>query len=180
MYGYEFVRIGRRLVREGLITGTFGNMSVRVDGGFLISRHGSYPDRYHHPVFVGDSAPAPETASSEYRVHRRIYGTGRHRAVVHAHPVHTVAISLSVDEMVRPIDCEGMAVCPRIPVVDGMPGTDELADQVGAALADSPVAIARGHGTFAGGGTLDEAYCMTAAAEHACRILILSGRLRRA
>ena len=31
--------------------------------------------------------------------------------------------------------------------------------------------IARGHGTFAGGATLDEAFQLTSLAEHACRVL---------
>lgn len=178
--GYEFARIGSRLVRDDLLTGRFGNMSVRVDGGVLISRHGAYPDRYHHPVFVGDGEPAPGTASSEHRVHRRIYGKTEHLAVVHAHPPHAVAVSLAAHDHVHPVDSEGAAICPEIPVVDGAPGTDMLAEQVADALRHAPVAIARGHGTFAAGRTLDDAYLVTATTEHACRVIILSGGLRRA
>jgi len=155
-------------------------MSVRTDGGFFISRHGAYPDRYHHPVFVRDGEPAPDISSSEHRVHRSIYGNTEHLAVVHAHPPHAVAISLTAGALIRPVDSEGITTCPEIPVVDGAPGSDMLAERVGDALRRVPVVVSRGHGTFAAGRTLDDAYLVTAATEHACRVLILSGRPGRA
>jgi L-fuculose-phosphate aldolase len=74
---------------------------------------------------------------------------------------------------VFPADCEGRLLCPEIPIVDGEPGSEELARNVAAALTGHTVVMARGHGTFAGGRTLEEAYLHTAAAEHSCRILVL-------
>ena len=63
--------------------------------------------------------------------------------------------------------------CPIIRVVKGRPGTDELAERVVQGLKFAPVVIARGHGTFAAGKMLDEAYVLTSLAEHSCRVLIL-------
>ncbi|MDD1715474.1 MAG: fuculose phosphate aldolase, partial [Methanolinea sp.] len=40
----EFKRIGTRLRQEGLIGANFGNLSVRADDGFYITRTGSYLD----------------------------------------------------------------------------------------------------------------------------------------
>jgi L-fuculose-phosphate aldolase len=37
----------------------------------------------------------------------------------------------------------------------------------------SKLTIASGHGTFAAGKTLDEAYLFTSLGEHACRVLML-------
>jgi L-fuculose-phosphate aldolase len=68
-------------------------------------------------------------------------------------------------------------LCPEIPVVSGNPGTDEIAHNVAEALCRGHIVIVRGHGTFAAGKTLDEAYIYTSVAEYACRILFLSGRL---
>jgi L-fuculose-phosphate aldolase len=62
-------------------------------------------------------------------------------------------------------------LCPLIPIVQGRPGSEELAVNVAEALRLSHLAIARGHGTFAGGKTLDQAYLFTSLAEHTCRIL---------
>jgi L-fuculose-phosphate aldolase len=179
MLDQEFARIGRRLFLEGLVGGTFGNMSVR-DGGILqITQTGCYLDEPGTPVRVPLSGgQVPTNASSEYRVHRAVYLDSPHRAIVHAHPVHAVAASLLYRE-IESIDSEGQMLCPRIPVVEGPPGSVELAKAIADAMRLRNVVIARGHGTFAGGTSLDEAYVYTSLAEHACRVLLLVEGQRR-
>lgn len=173
MYSGEFERIGKRLFAEHLVGGNFGNISVREgDNGFYIKRSGAYLDGATEPVFVPLSGEVPSVASSEYRVHREVYRKTPHRAIVHAHPPVAVALSLVRDE-IRPEDSEGIMFCPVIPVVSGELGSQELADTVSDALVHSKLVIARGHGTFAAGTTLDEAYLYTSLAEHACRVLAI-------
>ena len=172
----EFKRIGRKLLSEGLVGGNFGNMSVRSGDGFFITRTGSYLDDPGEPVFVSLDGPAPKDASSEYRVHREVYQKTRHNAIVHAHPAHAVALSIITGEIV-PRDSEGIMLCPVIPVVQGTPGSDELAMNVSDSLCLSKLTIASGHGTFAVGKSLDEAYVFTSLAEHSCRVLTFIGRI---
>jgi L-fuculose-phosphate aldolase len=173
MYSGEFERIGKRLFAEHLVGGNFGNVSVRKgDDGFYIKRTGAYLDVATEPVFVPLVGDVPHGASSEYRVHREVYRKTPHLAIVHAHPPAAVALSLVRDE-VLPEDSEGIMFCPVIPVVSGAPGSQEIADTVSAALGRSKLVIARGHGTFAAGKTLDEAYLYTSLAEHACRVLAI-------
>jgi len=174
MLDQEFRRIGRRLFAEGLVGGSFGNMSLRDDDALQITRTGCYLDEPGQPVRVPFTGEVPPAASSEYRVHRAVYLGAGHAAIVHAHPVHAVAASLLFDA-IEPIDSEGEMLCPLIPVVCGRPGTDELANAVADGLARAPVVIARGHGTFAGGSSLDEACLYTSLAEHACHVLLLVG-----
>jgi len=176
MLDTEFERIGRRLFAEGLVSGNFGNMSVLGEGGYYITRTASYLDLPGQPVFVPFDGDVPAEASSEYRVHHKIYLKTGCRAVVHAHPVYSVALSMVSDEVV-PADSEGKMLCPVIPVVDGDPGSGELALNIGDACGKRRVVIARGHGTFAAGESLDVAYLLTSATEHSCRILSLLGRL---
>jgi L-fuculose-phosphate aldolase len=153
------------------VGGNFGNISVREgDDGFYIKRTGAYLDVATEPVFVPLAGEVPAEASSEYRVHREVYRKTPHRAIVHAHPPATVAISLVRNE-IRPEDSEGIMFCPVIPVVSGAPGSQEIADAVSGGLVKAKLVIARGHGTFAAGKTLDEAYLYTSLAEHACRVL---------
>ena len=178
MLDQEFGRIGRRLFAEGLVGATFGNLSVRDGESLQITRTGCCLDEPGLPVTVPLAGDVPTGASSEDRVHRAVYLGTDHRAIVHAHPVHAVAASLLFDR-VEPIDSEGEMLCPLIPVVAGPPGTDQLADAVAGGLARAPVVIARGHGTFAGGATLDEACLYTSLAEHACHVLLLVGANRR-
>ncbi|MFA4823937.1 MAG: aldolase [Methanoregula sp.] len=173
MYSGEFERIGKRLFAEHLVGGNFGNMSIRTsNGGFFIKRTGACLDIATEPVFVPLSGNAPKEASSEYRVHREVYNRSNHMAIVHAHPPYAVAASLVMEQIV-PEDSEGEMLCPLIPVVTGEPGSQEIADNVARALTTSKLVIARGHGTFAAGATLDEAYVLTSLAEHSCRILAL-------
>lgn len=170
----EFQRVGKRLREEGLVEANMGNMSVRTGTGFLITRTGSFLDCPGEPIHVPLEGMVPPEASNEYRLHREVYRLTTHHAVVHAHPPHAVALSLSRDRII-PVDSEGGIFCPIIPVVTGPPGSMVVAENVAAAMKDKKAVIARGHGTFCGGDTLGEAYILTAIVEHSCRILLLSG-----
>jgi L-fuculose-phosphate aldolase len=177
MYSREFERIGKRLFAEHLVGGNFGNISIRKGNeGFFIKPTGAYLDVASDLVFVPLEGDVPETASSEYRVHREVYRKTNHGAVVHVHPPCAVAASLVMDVIV-PEDSEGEMFCPEIPVVTGAPGSQEIADAVAKGLSSSKLVIARGHGTFAAGKTLDEAYIYTSLAEHSCRVLALKKHL---
>ncbi len=169
----EFERIGKRLFAERLVGGNFGNISIRHgDDAFFIKRTGTYLDVPSEPILVMLEGEVPLGASSEYRVHREVYKKTPHLAIVHAHPPAAVALSL-VRDTVLPEDSEGKMFCPVIPVVGGEPGSQEIADNVAATLVNQKLAIVRGHGTFAAGKTLDEAYQLTSLCEHACRVLAI-------
>jgi len=169
----EFERIGKRLFAEHLVGGNFGNMSVRDgDKGFVIKRTGDYLDNVQDLVYVPFAGPVPGNASSEYRVHLAVYRRSQHVAIVHAHPQAAIAASLVLDRIV-PEDSEGVMFCPEIAVVGGAPGSQEIADNVATILIASKLVLVRGHGTFAAGRTLDEAYQLTSLAEHSCRVLAL-------
>jgi L-fuculose-phosphate aldolase len=165
-------RIGKRLHAEGLVRANFGNLSLRDVAGFHIQRRNAYLDAPGPLVFVPFEGPVPDDASRESIVHREIYQLTSAKAVVHAHPPHAITLSYLCNG-VKPYDCEGEMLCPVIPVVTGESGTPELARAVAEALHNASAVIVRGHGTFAVGATLDEAYVVTSAAEHSCRILVL-------
>lgn len=166
----EFKRIGKRLIQEGLLSGNFGNMSVRSDDGFYITASGSFLDNPGELAYVSRIRGAGTGASSEYRVHQKIYEMTDGTAIVHAHPPFAVAASFGGDAIV-PIDSEGKMFLPSIPVAEGEPGTEVLAESVGEKSRISPVVIARGHGTFACAQSLEKAYLLTAITEHAAKVL---------
>jgi L-fuculose-phosphate aldolase len=171
-------RIGRRLFNEGLVAGNFGNASIREGEGFFITRKGVYLDTPGDLVFVLPGKDVPPNASSEYRVHARTYQLTSHTAILHAHPPFSIAASF-IHDCIRPDVSEGKLLCPEVHVVEGDPGTATLAERVAAALASAPVVIARGHGTFAGGRSLEEAYLLTSVVEHACRVLYYTHGFRQ-
>ena len=169
----EFSRIGKRLFAEHLVGGNFGTMSVLTPEGYFITRTGSYLDADPAEIVLmprnGRMTPG---ASSEWRVHTAVYNATEHEAIVHAHPQHAVALSLLYDS-IRTVDSEGQLFASEISVVEGACGSQALADAVAEALCSSKVVIAKGHGTFAAGKSLDEAYLFTSLAEHCCKVLYL-------
>jgi L-fuculose-phosphate aldolase len=174
----DLARVGRRAVAEGLVSGNFGNASLRAGDVFLVKRSGAYLDDPGPLVPVPFEGDLPPGASNESLVHRTIYNLTPHGAILHTHPPHTVILSFDHEEII-PLDPEGALLCPRIPIVTGDPGSQALGDRLAHALMHGKIAIARGHGTFAAGKTLEEAYLVTSAAEHACRILVYRELLGR-
>jgi L-fuculose-phosphate aldolase len=169
---WELARVGRRVLAEGLVSGNFGNASVRAGDVFLVKRSGAFLDEPGPLVPVPLEGDIPPGASRESPAHRAIYNLTPHEAILHTHPPYAVALSFD-RERITPIDPEGMLLCPRIPIVTGDPGTQILADRIAHALLHGKIVIARGHGTFAAGKDLREAYLVTSAAEYACRVLYL-------
>jgi len=170
----EIARFGRKMVEQGLVGSHFGNISVREGERIHITRTGSMLDEITEEEVVivplkGESSMDP-LASTELRVHRRIYALTEHRAVVHGHTPYAVILSLKCDS-VKPVDAEGGYFLGEIPVVEGESGSEELAANVASVLKDHRAVIVRGHGTFAAGQDLKEAFVALSAAEHSCRVL---------
>jgi L-fuculose-phosphate aldolase len=175
----DLARVGRRVLAEGLVSGNFGNASVREGEVFHVKRSGAFLDDPGKLVPVPLEGEIPAGASREALVHREIYRLTPHRAILHTHPPHAVALSFDAEKIV-PVDAEGLALCPAIPVVTGNPGSQVLGDRLAHALLHGKIAIARAHGTFAAGKDLEEAYLVTTAAEYACRVLFCRRLLERA
>lgn len=174
-----FSRIGRRLFSEHLVGGNFGNMSVLSPEGYFITKTGSYLDADPAElVLMPRNGRMTPGASSEWRVHTAVYNATEHEAIVHAHPAHAVALSLLYDT-IHTVDSEGKLFASEIHVVEGACGTQALADAVADALVKSKIVIAKGHGTFAAGKSLDEAYLFTSLAEHCCKVLYLMQTMQK-
>jgi ribulose-5-phosphate 4-epimerase/fuculose-1-phosphate aldolase len=96
------VRIARSMFERGLTHGSTGNISVRIDGGWLMTPTGSSfgdldPARLARldaaGSHIGGDAPTKEAF-----LHRAMYEEQpRFAAVVHLHSVHAVAVSVLAD-----------------------------------------------------------------------------------
>ena len=69
-----------------------------------------------------------------------------------------------------PVDIEGQYFLHEMSVVGGGSGTAELGENLGSALSKLRWCNYAGHGTFAVGGTLEEAYVATTRIEHSCKV----------
>ena len=137
---------------SGINQGTSGNLSVRMDGGFLITPSGvNYaelvPEDFVAMNLKGEWGGSIKP-SSEWRFHRDIY---RHRAdaraILHAHPVFCATLAC----LGRPIP----AFHYMVAVAGGRDircaayatfGTQELSDHVLSALTDRKACLMANHG----------------------------------
>ena len=154
---------GRVLFENGLITGSSGNLSIRLGANLLITSHGSTLsdlsscDLIEAPL--GDEACTG--ASWELPVHRAIYTATPVLTVAHAHPPCAVALSIQKSGK----HWQGITV--TLDAGEGIiPGA--MAGEIAWELKKHPIVMVRGHGTFGTGKTLDEACRATIAYETEC------------
>jgi L-fuculose-phosphate aldolase len=173
----EISRFGYKTVSSGLTSSRFGNISVLRGNEIVISRTGSMLDELDQAnlveVDLDGPCPLDEIASTETCVHRAIYQTTSAQAVIHTHSPFAVALSLIEEKVVEPIDGEGLHFMGPMAIVEADFGSEELAMKVSAALRSCNACIARGHGVFAGGRSLAEAYTLACMAEHSSKVRYL-------
>ncbi|MHB1127129.1 MAG: aldolase [Bacillota bacterium] len=174
----QFQKTGRDLFLSGIISSHGGNLSVRVGDRILITRRGSMlahleeRDIIETGLHKNDSGIA--LASSEVGVHRAIYQQTSALAIVHAHPPYSVVLSLTRDEIV-PVDSEGSYLLHKVPVVaaEQTVGSAEVARIIPPVLKQYKIAMLRGHGSFAAGQFLEEAYQWTSSLECSSQMVYL-------
>lgn len=175
---YEMFRdIGRDLYVQNMISSHGGNLSVRLGDRVVIKRRGAMlgnlkpQDLVETRLDKNDSGVA--LASTELLVHRTVYMNTPALAICHCHPRTAIAFSLSRDEIV-PIDNEASYLLKKVPIVmeEFASGTPQMANKVAGALKNYKIIMLRGHGSFATGQTLDEAFFWSSTLEEACQIML--------
>jgi L-fuculose-phosphate aldolase len=175
----DFQWVGKALFEEGLNSSHSGNISIRDGRRILITRKGAMLGRLKEgdlvEVKLKGEVGDEQLASSELPAHRAIYLKTSAKAIVHCHPPHAIAISLLMNRMI-PVDVEGAYHLKEVPVlVSKQPvGSSELAAEIAALLEYNKVILCRGHGSFAVGSRLEEAYQWSSCLEHSSKILWLS------
>lgn len=172
----DFIKFGRELFIRGLIASHSGNLSVKRGNEILITRRGSMLGNLTKEgiVSVPLIADKVEAASRELVVHRAIYQATSALACVHAHPPYAIALSLIENEII-PIDEEGAFYLSRVPIlaIEDTIGSEVVASQLAKLFNGNKIAMIRGHGSFAIGETLEEAYLKTSSLEHSSQIIHL-------
>jgi L-fuculose-phosphate aldolase len=180
---YEMFReIGRDLYAQNMVSSHGGNLSIRLGDRVIIKRRGAMLGQLkpHDLIETGleknDSNVA--LASTELLAHRTVYQHTPALAICHCHPRTAIAFSLSRDEIV-PIDNEGSYLLKKVPVIteEFASGTPQMANKVAEALKDYKIIMLRGHGSFATGQTLDEAFFWSSTLEEACQIMLIAKQI---
>lgn len=172
----ELLETARAMNASGLNQGASGNLSLRVDDGFMITPSGMAYDRCTPDSMVlldlqgnwqGDLKP-----SSEWRFHRDIYANRPEAsAIVHAHPHWCTTLA-----------CLGLEIPPfhyMIAMAGGKSlrcaqyatfGTQELSDRILLALDDRKACLIANHGMLAFQSSLDKALALAVEIEHLAQV----------
>ena len=138
---------GRSLFDRGYVHASAGNISVRLDDGFLITPTDAclgllQPDHLARVNAQGVQTSG-ERASKTLALHRRIYDAdAQARCVIHTHSTHLVALTLqgvwSVDDILPPITPYFVMKVGHVPLIPyHRPGDPAAAELVHARIATS-------------------------------------------
>lgn len=163
----DMVELGKLLTQLGLSHGSTGNISVRLDHGWLLTptnsrlgrldpaRIAKLDDRGNH--IDGDKP------SKEAFLHQCVYEMRpTDKAIVHLHSTHSVAVScidgLNEDDCLPPLTAYYVMRVGKLPMIPYFPPGDErLAEAVRDVAADHASVLLANHGPVVAGKTLDSA-----------------------
>ena len=189
----QVVAVCRRLYDQGLIAGSDGNVSVRMErggsggrGGLLITPAGVSKvdvgvDDLVEVSWEGGSPPRSRAArpSTELAMHVRLYRRRSDvRAVVHAHPPFATAFAAAgatlpadaLPEMVYQLG--NIAYVPFV-----VPGSEAVADAMEPFISEHDVFLFANHGATTAGATLSIAHQRMESLEHGARIVWIARAL---
>ena len=180
----------QRMMSLGLVAGTSGNISVRLEplGGSreilaLPPSGHPYENMTESDIVVVDHEVEPIEGelmpSSETLLHAAIYKVRPDvRAVIHTHSVFSSVAAVAGLDIPPIIDEVAVSVGGAIRVSDyAFPGTQGLADNVVEALEDRGAALIRNHGAVGVGRSLSEALDVCVMMERVAQIFIYTSML---
>ncbi len=178
----EIIEGGLRLLREGLVARTWGNISIRVDDTYMVITPSGRPYdtltesdivlvNYHTSRHEGDIKP-----SSEKDLHCEIYRTrpGIH-AVIHTHQMNASTVASARREVPPILDDMAQIIGPSVRVAPyALPSTRKITKKTVKALRGRNAAVMANHGAVCVGRDLEEAFVVCQVLEKACKAFIES------
>ena len=171
---------GLRLLKEGLVTRTWGNVSIRVDKDFmLITPSGrKYDDltvddivlmNIHTSKYEGNIKP-----SSEHKLHSEIYRTRPEiDAVIHTHQMNASTCAAARREVPPVLDDMAQIIGASVRVAPyALPSTKKIVRGTVKALKGRMAALMANHGAVCIGRDIDEAFVVCQVLEKACKAFI--------
>jgi L-fuculose-phosphate aldolase len=171
---------GKRLLVEGLVKGTWGNISLRIDPeNMVITPSGrEYQDLKPEEIvevniltyeYKGKIKP-----STEFKMHAEIFKKRREiNAVIHTHPPSASTVAAARREVPPVLDDMAQIIGPTVRVADYARSSTRKMNKVAlAALKGRMACLLANHGAVCIGRDLDEAFVVSQVLEKACRTFI--------
>ncbi len=176
----QLVNAGLRLVKEGLVSRTWGNISMKVnDSEMLITPSGRiYEDLVSADMvlinFITDKYEEHLKPSSEFKLHTEIYRSRPEiNAVIHTHQMNASTCAAARREVPPILDDMAQIIGPSVRVADyALPSTKKIVRVTVKALKGRNAALMANHGAVCIGRDLDEAFVVCQVLEKACKAFI--------
>jgi ribulose-5-phosphate 4-epimerase/fuculose-1-phosphate aldolase len=179
----EIVEFGRSMFERGLTAGSSGNISVRVDDGWLLTPTNVCLGRLD-PARVAKLAwdgrhISGDAPSKEAFLHRSMYeersGAG---AIVHLHSTHSAAVScmdgLDCADCLPPLTAYFVMKIGRLPLVPYYrPGDPALGDAIKGLAGKHSAVLLANHGPVVSGSSLEAAVYATEELEETAKLFLL-------
>ncbi|MEN3292990.1 MAG: 3-dehydro-4-phosphotetronate decarboxylase [Burkholderiales bacterium] len=179
----EIVAFGKSLFDRGLTAGSSGNISVRLDDGWLLTPTNASLGRldparlakldWNGRLISGDQP------SKEAFLHRAMYeernGAG---AIVHLHATHSTAVScmcgLNHDDCIPPLTAYYVMKIGRLPLIPYYrPGDEQLGEAIRAHARKHSAVLLANHGPVVSGATLEAAVYASEELEETAKLFLL-------
>ncbi|MEA4884688.1 MAG: class II aldolase/adducin family protein [Clostridia bacterium] len=162
----DLIALGQKMLASGLVTGTWGNVSCRLDDDhMLITPSGmDYDTLTHEDICLVELASSKalgmRTPSVESRLHREIYlqrpAIGW---IIHSHSRFACTVASARKPIPAILDDLAQLVGGPVPIAPyALPGTQELVDSCASALGASNAVLLANHGAVCLGRTAKEAF----------------------
>jgi L-fuculose-phosphate aldolase len=174
MTGREAVAAyARRLVGDGLVVGTAGNLSVRLDDRVAITPSAVpyeelTPDRV--ALVALDGTALEGDPSRELPLHLAVYRETDADAVVHTHSPWATALACTAHELPAVHYLVAELGGPVRVAPYATPGSEELGQALLPALTERSAALLASHGGVTVGATLEQAYARALLLEWLCAL----------
>ncbi len=184
----ELVKRGRSLFERGYTAGSSGNISARIDDGFIATPTNSclgFLDPERLSKLDGQGAHlSGDKPTKELPLHFAFHETRPDAAaVVHLHSTYSTALScladVDPDDAVPPITPYVVMRVGRVPVVPyTRPGSAEVAPLIRAKAPDHAAILLANHGPVVSGTSLESAVFAMEELEETAKLVLLTRGLK--
>lgn len=176
----QVIEAGLRLLEEGLVARTWGNVSVRVDeNNMLITPSGRKyeeitPDDIVLVNIQTSKYEGTIKPSSEHKLHSEIYRTRSEiNAVIHTHQMNASTCAAARREVPPILDDMAQIIGTSVRVAPyALPSTRKIVKGTVKALKGRMAALMANHGAVCLGRDIEEAFVVCQVLEKACKAFI--------
>ena len=171
---------GKQLLAGGYVSGTWGNISFRIDDTLMaITPSGREYEtmepedivivNYQDHSYEGDIKP-----SSEFKLHTEIYRSRENiNAVIHTHQMNASTVAAARRDVPPILDDMAQIIGPTVRCADyALPNTRKIVKATVKALKGRYAALMANHGAVCIGRNMKEAFVVCQVLEKACKAFI--------